>query len=61
MQLTIKAQLFSLTVSGLAFVAGVSATGYWGTKSVEKSAFEVASTGSAIRSSRGNDFRTNPA
>jgi hypothetical protein len=30
MQLAIKAKLFSLTAGGLLFVAGVSATGYWG-------------------------------
>jgi methyl-accepting chemotaxis protein len=49
MQLTIKARLFGLTASGLLFVAGVSATGYWGITSVEKTTAEVAATGSAIR------------
>jgi methyl-accepting chemotaxis protein len=49
MQLTIKTRLLGLTVSGLLFVAGVSATGYWGITSVQKTTTEVASTGSAIR------------
>ena len=49
MQLTIKARLFGLTSAGLMFVAGVSATGYWGISSVEKATGEVAATGSAIR------------
>ena len=49
MQWTIKKRLFGLTASGLLFVACVSATGYWGITTVEKTTFEVASTGSAIR------------
>jgi len=49
MQLTIKTQLFGLTISGLVFVAGVSATGYWGITAVQKTTVEVAATGSAIR------------
>ncbi|MGB7585756.1 MAG: methyl-accepting chemotaxis protein [Terriglobales bacterium] len=49
MQWTIKAKLFGLMVSGLVFVVGVSATGYWGIATVEKSGAQVASTGSAIR------------
>jgi methyl-accepting chemotaxis protein len=49
MQLTIKARLFGLTVSGLIFVASVSVTGYLGITSVEKTTGEVAATGSAIR------------
>jgi methyl-accepting chemotaxis protein len=49
MRLTIKARLFGLTLSGLLFVAAVSATGYWGITSVEKTTAEVAATGSAIR------------
>ncbi|MGD0987046.1 MAG: methyl-accepting chemotaxis protein [Candidatus Sulfotelmatobacter sp.] len=49
MRLTIKTQLFGLTVSSLLFVAAVSATGYWGITSVEKTTAEVAATGSAIR------------
>jgi methyl-accepting chemotaxis protein len=49
MQLTIKTQLFGLTISGLVFVAAVSATGYWGITSVHKTTVEVAATGSAIR------------
>jgi methyl-accepting chemotaxis protein len=49
MQWTIKQRLFGLTVSGLLFVACVSATGYWGINTVEKTTAEVAATGSAIR------------
>ena len=49
MQLTIKTRLVGLTVSGLLFVAGVSATGYWGITSVRRTTTEVAATGSAIR------------
>jgi methyl-accepting chemotaxis protein len=49
MQLTIKTQLYGLSVSGLIFVAAVSATGYWGITSVQKTTAEVAATGSAIR------------
>jgi methyl-accepting chemotaxis protein len=49
MQFTIKAKLFSLTVGGLVFVAGVSATGYWGITTIEKTTADVAATGSAIR------------
>src|SRR5271163_5153271 len=49
MQLTIKTRLLGLTVSGLLFVAGVSATGYWGITSVHRTTTEVAATGSAIR------------
>jgi len=36
-------------VASLFFVAGVSANGYWGIRSVEKMTREVAATGSAIR------------
>ena len=50
MKLTIKLQLFGLTVSSLMFVAAVSATGYWGIASGQKATVEVAATGSAIRS-----------
>ena len=42
-------RLLGLTISGLLFVACVSATGYWGITMVEKTTAEVASTGSAIR------------
>jgi methyl-accepting chemotaxis protein len=49
MQMTIKARLFGLSISGLMFVAGVSVTGYLGITSVEKTTVEVAATGSAIR------------
>jgi methyl-accepting chemotaxis protein len=50
MQLTIKTQLFGLTITSLVFVAAVSASGYWGITSVQKTTVEVAATGSAIRS-----------
>ncbi|MGC2246271.1 MAG: methyl-accepting chemotaxis protein [Terriglobales bacterium] len=50
MQLTIKAKLHSLTVTGLIFVAAVSATGYWGITAVERTTVQVATTGSSIRS-----------
>jgi methyl-accepting chemotaxis protein len=49
MQLTIKAKLYSLTVTGLIFVAAVSATGYWGITSGQRTTVQVATTGSAIR------------
>jgi methyl-accepting chemotaxis protein len=49
MQWTIKQRLFSLTFSGLMFVAAVSATGYWGIKSVENATLQVAASGTAIR------------
>jgi methyl-accepting chemotaxis protein len=48
-RLTIKRKLFGLTICSLVFVAGVSATGYWGITSVEKTTVEVAATGAAIR------------
>jgi methyl-accepting chemotaxis protein len=48
-QLKIKTKLLSLTATGLIFVAGVSATGYWGITSVQKTTVEVAATGAAIR------------
>jgi methyl-accepting chemotaxis protein len=49
MQWTIKKRLATLTVSGLIFVAAMSATGYWGITSVEKATAQVAATGTAIR------------
>ena len=49
MRLTIKAKLLGSTVGALIFLAGVSATGYWGITSVEKTTVEVAATGAAIR------------
>ncbi|MGA3107025.1 MAG: methyl-accepting chemotaxis protein [Terriglobales bacterium] len=49
MRITIKIKLYGLTLCGLMFVAAVSATGYWGITSVQKTTVEVASTGSAIR------------
>ncbi len=48
-QMTIKARLFGLTLSGLLFVAAVSVTGYLGISAVDKTASDVAATGSAIR------------
>lgn len=47
--MTIKTKLYGLMVTSLFFVAGVSATGYWGIKSVENMTREVAATGAAIR------------
>jgi methyl-accepting chemotaxis protein len=49
MRWTIRRKLFGLTICALAFVAAVSATGYWGISSVAKTTLEVASTSSAIR------------
>jgi len=49
MRLTIKKKLFGLTISSLMVVGCVSATGYWGITSVEKTAGDVAATGIAIR------------
>lgn len=49
MRLTITKKLYGLMVASLLFLAGVSATGYWGIKSVQKMTFEVAATGAAIR------------
>jgi methyl-accepting chemotaxis protein len=49
MRLTIKLQLWMMSASALTFVAGVSAAGYWGLTSVEKTSADVAAVGSAIR------------
>ncbi len=49
MRLTIKRKLYGLMICSLLFVAGVSAAGYWGITSVEKTTVEVAATGAAIR------------
>jgi methyl-accepting chemotaxis protein len=49
MQWTIKQRLFCLTITGLMFVAAVSATGYWGIKSVEATTAQLAASGTAIR------------
>ena len=49
MRITIKTKLYGLMVASLFFVAGVSANGYWGIKSVENMTSEVAATGAAIR------------
>jgi len=49
MRLTIKRKLYGLMTCSLLFVAGVSATGYWGIMSVEKTTVDVAATGAAIR------------
>src|SRR5579871_106745 len=50
LRLTIKAQLFGLTITGVLFIASVGATGYWGIRTLEKTTSEVAATGAAIRS-----------
>ena len=47
--MTIKRKLLGLTITGLAFVLAISATGYWGITTVEETTAEVAATGSAIR------------
>ena len=49
MRFTIKARLLSLAASSLLFVLAVSATGYWGISSLERSTSEVAAIGAAIR------------
>jgi len=49
MQWTIKYKLFGLTATSLAFVASVSAAGYWGISTVKKTTADVAATSSAIR------------
>ncbi len=49
MRLTIKLKLYGLLAASLVFVAGVSASGYWGISSVQKTTLEVAATGAAIR------------
>jgi methyl-accepting chemotaxis protein len=49
LRVAIKTKLYSLMGASLFFVAGVSANGYWGIRSVEKMTREVAATGSAIR------------
>jgi methyl-accepting chemotaxis protein len=49
MRLTIKTKLLGSAVGALIFLASVSATGYWGITSVEKTTVEVAATGKAIR------------
>ncbi|MGA3349977.1 MAG: methyl-accepting chemotaxis protein [Candidatus Sulfotelmatobacter sp.] len=49
MKWTIKRRLYGLTIAGLIFVAGVSATGYWGITSVTKTTTQVAAIGVAIR------------
>jgi methyl-accepting chemotaxis protein len=49
MRLTIKLKLYGLLIASLVFVAGVSASGYWGITSVQKTTLEVAATGAAIR------------
>lgn len=49
MRLTIKLKLYGLLIASLIFVAGVSASGYWGITSVQKTTLEIAATGAAIR------------
>jgi methyl-accepting chemotaxis protein len=49
MRWTIKRRLLGLSVIGVIFLACVSATGYWGITSVQKTTTQVASIGMAIR------------
>ena len=49
MKWTIKRRLYGLTITAFMFVAGVSATGYWGITSVQKTTTQVAAMGIAIR------------
>jgi hypothetical protein len=49
MKWTIKRRLYGLTITGVMFVAAVSATGYWGITSVQKTTTQVAAIGIAIR------------
>jgi len=46
---TIKRRLYGLTIIALGFVASVSASGYWGITSVQKTTTQVAAIGVAIR------------
>jgi len=46
---TIKRRLYGLMIIALAFVASVSASGYWGITSVQETTTQVAATGIAIR------------
>jgi len=50
MHLTIKLRLLGMAMSAVGFVLALSATGYWGITSLERSTSEVAGMGSAIRS-----------
>jgi methyl-accepting chemotaxis protein len=49
MHWTVKKRLAGLTISGLMFVAGVSATGYWGIKSVVNTTNQVSAAELANR------------
>jgi methyl-accepting chemotaxis protein len=49
MKLTIKRRLYGLAATALTAVAGVSASGYWGITSVQKTTKQVAGIGIAIR------------
>jgi methyl-accepting chemotaxis protein len=49
MKWSIKRRLYGLTIAAFMFVAGVSATGYWGITSVQKTTTQVAAMGIAIR------------
>jgi methyl-accepting chemotaxis protein len=49
-RLTIRFQLFGLAFTALLFMAGASATGYWGVTSLNKATSDVASLGQAMRS-----------
>jgi methyl-accepting chemotaxis protein len=50
LRFTIKSQLFGMAATALLFVAGASATGYWGVTSLSKATFDVAAIGGAIQS-----------
>jgi methyl-accepting chemotaxis protein len=49
MRWTIKRRLFGLSVTGVIFLACVSAAGYWGITAVQKTTTQVATIGMAIR------------
>ncbi|MGA2412993.1 MAG: methyl-accepting chemotaxis protein [Candidatus Sulfotelmatobacter sp.] len=49
MRWTIKRRLFGLSIIGIIFLACVSATGYWGISSVQKTTTQVAAIGMATR------------
>ncbi len=49
MKWTIKRRLFGLSVTGVIFLACVSAAGYWGITAVQKTTTQVAAIGMAIR------------
>lgn len=49
MRWTIKGRLYGLTIIALTFVVSVSASGYWGIRSVQKTTKQVAAAGIVIR------------